>query len=256
VSLTRGHGPLATPGPEAVNYAMEGPGHRLLLHPFPRRVRAEVGGETVLDTERGQLLHESNLLPVLYVPLEDVRRELLEPTSHRTFCPFKGHAAYWTVRAGGEVRENAVWGYPEPLDDASWLQGLVAFYPDRLDRWLDEDEPVRGHLRDPYHRVDVRRSSRAVRVRAGDEVLAESSRARLLSETGLPNRYYVPLEDVRAVLSASDTRTHCPYKGDARYFHVGGMRDAAWTYDAPFDGVQAVAGHVCFDGEGISLEAS
>jgi uncharacterized protein (DUF427 family) len=131
----------------------------------------------------------------------------------------------------------------------------VALYHDRVDRWLDEDEPV-VKLRDPYHRVDVRRSSRAVRVTAGDEVLAESSRALVLSETGLANRYFVPLEDVRAVLSDSATRSHCPYKGDARYFHVNGTEDAAWGYDEPFDGVRALAGHVAFDGEGIRLEAS
>ena len=255
MSLTLGGGPLATPGPEAVNYAIDGPGHRLLLHPFPRRVRAMLGGETVLDTERGQLLHESNLLPVLYLPLADARQELLEPTDHSTHCPFKGDASYWTLRAGGEVRENAVWTYREPLPAAPWLEGLVALYADRLDQWYDEDEPVHK-LRDPYHRVDVRRSSRAVRVTMGEEVLAESSRAVVLSETGLPNRYYVPLEDVRAVLSDSDTASHCPYKGDARYFHVNGVADAAWGYDAPCDGVQAVAGHVSFDGEGISLEAS
>jgi uncharacterized protein (DUF427 family) len=218
-------------------------------------VRAELGGETVLDTDRGQLLHESNLLPVLYVPLEDVRADLLERTDRTTHCPFKGDATYWTLRAGGEVRENAVWGYEDPIPAAAWLKGLVAVYPDRVDRWLDEDEPVHK-LRDPYHRVDVRRSSRAVRVTAGDEVLAESSRAIVLSETGLPNRFYVPLEDVRAVLSDSATTSHCPYKGDARYFHVNGIEDAAWGYDAPMDGVQAVAGHVSFDGEGISVEAA
>ncbi len=255
MSLTFGGGPLATPGPDAVNYAIDGPGHRLLLHPFPRRVRAQVGGETLLDTEQGRLLYESNLLPVLYVPLEDVREDLLERTKRTTRCPFKGTATYWTIRAGGEVRENAVWGYEDPIPAAAWLKGLVALYADRVDRWLDEDEPVQK-LRDPFHRVDARRSSRAVRVTAGDEVLAESSRAVVVSETGLPNRFYVPLEDVRAVLSDSDTRSHCPYKGDARYFHVNGLEDAAWSYDAPFDGLQAVAGHVSFDGEGISLEAS
>ena len=255
MTLTHGSGPLARPGPDTVNYAIDGPRNRLLLHPFPRRVRAEVGGETVLDTERGQLLHESTLLPVLYVPSDDVRQDLLERTKRRTRCPYKGAATYWTIRAGGEVRENAVWGYEDPIPDAAWLKGLVAVYPDRVDRWLDEDEPVHK-LRDPYHRVDVRRSSRAVRVTAGDEVLAESSRALVLSETGLPNRYYVPLQDVRAVLSDSATQAHCPYKGDARYFHVNGLEDAAWSYDAPFDGLQAVAGHVSFDGEGISLEAS
>jgi uncharacterized protein (DUF427 family) len=255
VTLTRGGGPLATPGPERVNYTLDGPGHRLLLHPFPRRVRAELGGETVLDTTHGFLLHESNIDPVLYVPVEDVRPEALARTGHTTHCPFKGDATYWTLRAGGQERENAVWGYETPLDDAPWLLGLVAFHPDKLDAWYDEDEPVRGRFRDPYHRVDALRSSRAVRVTLGDELVAESSRAVLVSETGLPNRFYVPLEDVRAVLSDSETTSHCPYKGDARYFHVNGVRDAAWKYDEPFDGASALAGLLSFDGEGIAVEA-
>ena len=255
MTLTSGGGPLSTPGPEEVNYAVDGPAHRLFMHPFPRRVRAEVGGETVLDTTRGVLLHESNLLPVLYVPLEDVRPDLLEPTDHHTHCPFKGDASYWTIRVGGEVRENAVWAYRDPLPEAPWLRGLAALYVDRVDQWWDEDEPVR-RLRDPYHRVDARRSSRRVCVTRGDEVLAESDRAVLLSETGVPNRWYLPRADVRAPLTPSDTRApHCPYKGDARYFHVDGTEDAAWSYEAPLDGVTAIAGLVSFQGEGIAVVA-
>jgi uncharacterized protein (DUF427 family) len=254
MSLTRGDGPLSTSRPSTVNYDVDGPGHLLFLHPFPRRLRGELGGEIVFDTTRAQLLHESNLLPVVYVPLEDVRPEAVERTDHETFCPFKGRASYWTLRAGGEVRDNAVWGYEEPLPSAPWLAGLVAFYADRLDRWYDEDEPVR-HVRDPYHRVDARRSSRHVRVTAGDAVLAESARALLVSETGAENRWYLPLEDVQVPLTDSDTRTHCPYKGDARYFHVHGIEDAAWAYEDPLDGVSAIRGLVSFAGDGISVRA-
>jgi uncharacterized protein (DUF427 family) len=249
MSLTRAHGPLAFPGPREVNYDLDGPKHRLLLHPFPRRVRAEVDGETVFDTVDGRLLHESNLLPVLYVPRSDVREDLLEPTDHHTHCPFKGSASYWTV-AG---RENAAWGYPDPLPGAAWLQGLVAFYFDRLDAWYDEDEPVRGHLRDPFHRVDARRSSRPVRITDGDELVAESTRAVVLSETGLPNRWYLPREDVKAPLRASEKRTHCPYKGDATYWHVGDREDAGWSYEAPFDGVTVIAGLISLQAEGLEI---
>ena len=92
-----------------------------------------------------------------------------------------------------------------------------------MDEWYDEDERVEGHLRDPYHRVDVRRSSRHVRVRLNDSdtVLAETSLPLLLSETGLPNRFYIPAEDVRQdLLEPSDTHTVCPYKGTASYWSV------------------------------------
>lgn len=259
MTLTLSHGPLAAKAPETVNYRIDGPAHRLLFDPFPRRVRALFGGETVLDTRRGMLLHESNILPQLYVPTDDMNTDLLEATDHHTHCPFKGDASYWTLRAGDAVRENAVWAYLEPNQDASWLKGYSAMYFDAPDAWFDEDEQVYGHLRDPYHRVDVRETSQLVRVLVGDEVIAETRHAGLLSETGLPNRYYVPLGDVRAdVLRPSATHTHCPYKGEATYHDVelDGRRisDAAFSYPEPFVDALPVKGYLCFWGDEVVIE--
>ncbi len=256
MSLTRAHGPLSGRPPASVNYTIDGPPHRLLMHPFPRRVRAELGGETVLDSTRAELVHETGPLPQLYVPADDVRRELLEPTDLRTHCPFKGDASYWSVRAGEALADNAAWGYPEPIDGAGWLLGQLGFYWGKMDRWLDEDEEVNGHLRDPYARVDVRASSRHVEVLAGGKLVADTRRPTLLSENGLPNRWYVPLADVRAdVLEPSESHSVCPYKGTASYRSVvvDGRRleDVAWFYPEPFDGVRAIEGHLCFLGEEI-----
>jgi uncharacterized protein (DUF427 family) len=259
MSLTIPPGPLSGSPPEEVNYRIDGPAHRLFAHPFPRRVRAEVDGVTVLDTERGRLLHETGLGPVLYAPVEDVRQDLLEPTDHHTHCPFKGDASYWSVRVGDRVAENAVWGYPEPKPEAPWLAGWQAFYFDRVDAWYDEDERVFGHLRDPYHRVDVRRTSRSVRVTSKDgQLLAETDRALLLSETGLPNRFYLPVDDVRTdLLTASDTHTHCPYKGDASYRSLGGaepVADVVWEYPEPFAEAAQVRGHLSFYPEKVVID--
>ncbi|MDQ3154137.1 MAG: DUF427 domain-containing protein [Actinomycetota bacterium] len=256
MSLTMPGRPLSSHPPDTVNYRIEAPAHRLLLDPFPRRVRAELAGRTVLDSVRGSLLHESNLLPQLYVPRADVAPDLLVPTEHTTHCPFKGDAAYWSVVVGDRTAENAVWAYPEPLAAAAWLHGLVAFYWASMDAWHDEDTHVEGHLRDPYHRVDVRPSSRRVEVLAHDEVIAETSRAVVLSETGLPNRWYLPREDVAPdVLTPSGTRTVCPYKGTASYHGArtgdGLIEDAAFSYPEPLDGVSAIAGRVCFLGDGV-----
>lgn len=189
MSLTMGGGPLAHDAPATVNYRLESPRHALLLHPFPRRVRAELAGRTVLDSLRGALLHETALPPQLYVPAEDIDPGLLSPSDHTTHCPYKGDAAYWHLRVGERVVENAVWAYPEPTAEAAWLRGLSALYWTAADTWYDEDQAVQGHLRDPYHRVDTRPTSAAVRVTYGDLVLAESTAPRLLSETGLPNRH-------------------------------------------------------------------
>ena len=221
MSLTFSDGPLSGHPPERVNYRIEGPAHKLLMHDFPRRVRAAFGGQTVLDTTRAVLLHETGLPPQLYAPIGDIRGDLIQPTDHHTFCPFKGTASYWTVTAGDQVAENAIWSYPEPNAEASWLQGYAGFYWAAMDEWYDEDERLEGRLRDPYHRVDVRRSSRHVRVLLGEEVLADTTRPLLLSETGLPNRFYLPAGDVRQdLLEPSDRHTVCAYMGTASYWSV------------------------------------
>ena len=246
MSLTLPGAPLASEPPVTTNYAIEGPRHRLLLHPFPRRVRARFAGEVVLDSTRGALLHESNILPRFYVPLEDVRADLLERTDHATHCPFKGDASYWSVRVGDRVAENAVWTYEDPIADAAWLRGLVSIYPERMDSWHDEDEEV-THLRDPYHRVDARRSSRRIEVRADGELVARSDRPVVVAETGLPLRFYLPREDVLADLRPSDTTATCPYKGAASYWSLGAIEDVAWSYKDPLESMLTARGHVSFD---------
>jgi uncharacterized protein (DUF427 family) len=258
MTLTLDHGPLSGHPPETANYRIDGPAHRLLLHRFPRRVRALLGGEVVLDTRRGQLLHETGHLPQLYVPEADVSFDLLERSDHTSHCPFKGDAVYWTVRNGNRVARNAAWSYPEPLDSVQWLGGLVALYWDSMDEWFDEEEQVDSHLRDPFHRVDVRASSATVRVIAGGQTIAETVRPRVVSETGLPNRWYIPPEDVRReALDPSSTRMICPYKGTASYWSVSTrearIADAAWSYPEPLEGARPIADHLCFAAEGVDV---
>jgi len=255
MSLTFPGGPLAAQPPADVNFAIDGPAHRLFLHPYPRRIRARLNGETVLDTTRGALLHESGILPRLYLPMDDLRADLLERTDHSTHCPFKGDASYWSVRAGDRVAENAVWAYEDPLPAAPWLRGLASVYTERMDTWLDEDEEVVG-LRDPYHRVDARHSSRRVEVRAGGDVVARSDRPVVVFETGLPPRMYLPREDVLATLAPSDTTASCPYKGRASYWSLEGVEDAAWSYEQPLEAMLKAPGHVCFDDAKVDVVAT
>jgi uncharacterized protein (DUF427 family) len=258
MSLTMGAGPLTAREAHPSNYEIQGPRHRLVWGEFPRRVRGELEGVTVFDTRAGRLLHESEMLPVLYVPEADLELGLLEPTETQTTCPFKGEASYWSVRVGERLSIDAAWSYPEPLADAEWLSGHYAFYWDRLDAFYDEEERVEGHLRDPFHRVDIRLSSRPVTVRVGGELVAETSRPWVLSETGLPNRLYIPLEDVRIeTLKRSQRRTHCPYKGDAGYWShaASGSDDIAWSYAEPFDGAARIADAISFHGDEVEIES-
>jgi uncharacterized protein (DUF427 family) len=254
MSLTFGAGPLSRK-PADTNYEIDGPAHRIYFHPFGRRVRVELGGEVVVDTLDAHLLHETAILPRLYVPVADIRPGVLEASDTTSHCPFKGDATYRTVRVGDAVAEDGLWLYEHPLPAAPWLAGFAGVYEDRFDRLLDEDdEVVGGHLRDPFHRVDVRHTSRHARVTGPDgAVLAESTRPLLVAETGVRNRFYLPRDDVRADLERSDTPTACPYKGVGTYWHVAGTKDAAWSYEHPPDGATPIAGHVSFDGEGIEV---
>jgi uncharacterized protein (DUF427 family) len=254
MTLTLGTGPFGPQATGRFNFTREGPAHVLFLDPSDRRVRVMFAGEVVADSRRAKLLHETGLLPVWYIPMDDVRMDLLEPTDQHSHCPFKGDASYWTVRVGAKVAENAVWGYPEPLESTPPIAGHVAFYQDRMDAWYEEDEQVHGHPRDPYHRVDIRPSSRAVRVTIDGDLIAESTRPLLVFETGLPVRYYLPPEDVGTdLLESSATTTYCPYKGDASYLARGG-RDVAWVYREPLDGAQRISGHVAFLGDRAVVE--
>jgi uncharacterized protein (DUF427 family) len=260
MTLTIGTGPFGDQGEKAFNFEVHAPSdHVLYFEDSPRRVRAVLGGETVADSRRAKLMHETRHLPIYYFPREDVRMDLLEATDHTTHCPFKGDASYWSVRVGESVAENAVWGYPEPIDSAPPLAGYVAFYFRKMDRWFEEDEEIFVHPRDPYHRVDALESSRHVRVSVNGEVVAETDHPKVLFETGLPPRYYIPPEDVRDdVLAPSDKQTQCPYKGTAAYHSVeaGGetVEDLVWHYPEPIAAVAGIKDHLSFFNEKVDLE--
>ena len=211
---------------------------RVRTEPNRRRVRVFFGGEAVADSSATLYLFETGHLPVYYFPRADVRFDLLEPSSEKSHCPYKGDASYYTVVAGGRRYENAVWAYPEPIASVPELADYVAFYWAKADAWYEEDDEVFKHPRDPYHRVDVLSSSRHVEVRVGGVLVADSRRPRLLFETGLPVRYYLPKLDVRQdLLVPSPTRSRCPYKGEAVYWSVRDgdelLEDIVWSYPAP-----------------------
>jgi uncharacterized protein (DUF427 family) len=204
-------------------------------------------------------MFETGHLPVYYLPREDVRFDLLEPTDKSTHCPYKGDARYWSLVVGDRTSKDAAWGYPEPVPGAPDIAGYVAFYWNRVDAWYEEDDEAFVHARDPYHRVDVLRSSRHVVVKVGGQVVAESHRPSVLVETHLPRRYYLPAADVRLdLLEPSDTTSRCPYKGQARYWSVeaGGTRvaDVAWSYPAPIPEASKIESLICFFNERVELE--
>ena len=103
-----------------------------------RRVRVEVEGETVADTTNASFLFETGLPTRYYIPKTDVRMDLLTPTERATSCPYKGTARYWSVEAGGTTSDDIVWGYDNPLPESQKIMGLVSFYNERADIYVDE----------------------------------------------------------------------------------------------------------------------
>jgi uncharacterized protein (DUF427 family) len=182
----------------------------------PRRVRGLKAGETVVDSERVRLVYRTGSLPRFAFPAEDVQ----------------------------------VASEPEPAVD-----GYVTVAWRDVETWLEEDEEIVVHPRDPYHRIDVLDTARRVVVRVSGEGLADTTGARILFETGLPPRYYLPREDVRMdALSTSTVKTGCAYKGFPAHFDHGDARAIAWSYDDPRRDAEPVRSRVCFYQERPEVE--
>jgi uncharacterized protein (DUF427 family) len=220
-----------------------------------KRVRVYLAGRLVADTRRPFLVWEIPYFPTYYLPLADVQAKL-DPTGNTEHSPSRGEAEILDVRVEGATAAGAARRYPDsPLEP---LRDLVRFTWAEMDEWLEEDEPVYTHPRDPYTRVDILASSQHVRVEIDGVTVADSVRPHILFETGLPPRYYLPLPDVRTeLLVPSDTTSHCPYKGTAGYWSVDaghGVRpDLVWIYRTPLPESQKVAGLACFYNEKVDL---
>ena len=220
-----------------------------------KRVRVYLGSELVADTIRPLLVWEKPYYPTYYLPAEDVRAKLV-PTGATEHSPSRGDAEVLDVVAGGTTAAGAGRRYPEsPIPE---LRDAVRLEWAAMDEWLEEDEPVYTHPRNPYSRVDILSSSRHVRVELDGVVLAESAHPTILFETGIVPRYYLPLPDLRReLLRPSEKTTHCPYKGTAGYWsvEVNGKvyEDFVWIYRTPLPESQKVAGLACFYNEKVEL---
>ncbi len=228
----------------------------------PKQVLVRMDGELVADTRQPMLVWEPKRVVASYaVPESDVAATLVEsdaagdstigdrrPPVYDPRVPFAVHTAEGqplTVRTDRQVREAAAFRLADPA-----LAGYVVLDFAAFD-WWEEDEPIVGHPRDPLHRIDVRRSSRSVRIEHGAVLLVETERARLLFEgTFAMPRYYLPREDVQVELRPGTIATTCAYKGHATHWTamVGdqSLTNIAWGYEDPLDDARDVAGMICF----------
>lgn len=240
--MTAGH-----PGPAAETGRVE---------PVPRRIRAELGGQVVLDTRDARYGWEWPFYPQFHVPVADVDPAVLVDEG-RVERVQLGTARIVGLRVGDTVRPACGRLFTE--DAVAGLAGTIRFDWDALDAWFEESEQVFVHPRNPYVRVDALRSDRHVRVELDGVLLAESHRPVAVFETGLPTRWYLDRGDVDfAHLVPSVTETACPYKGrtSAYWSFDGGVRehaDIAWSYDFPTRQLLPVAGLVAFYDERVDV---
>jgi uncharacterized protein (DUF427 family) len=226
------------------------------VEPGAKRIRAYVAGVAIVDTVRPLYVWESPSYPSYYLPAADVRTDLLEETSTVTHSPSRGDAAHFTVRVDREERVDAAWQYRDsPIEE---LRDHIRFGWDTMDAWFEEDEEVFTHARSPYTRIDILSTSRHVRVELNGVVLADSPRARVLFETGLAPRWYLPKVDVRMdLLVTTDKVTHCPYKGQAEYWSARAgdelEENVVWSYRTPLPESERIAGYVAFFDERVDL---
>lgn len=225
-------------------------------------VRGYAGDAVVVDTRAPVLFYEDAFpVPGYAFARSDVRTDLLRPASapppdgQSFFLPKSAVAQWFDLEVEGRVTPHAAW-----VLAASGMEDLIVFswQPGVLDQWLEEEEEVAGHPRDPHARVEALASSRHITVAVADVVLADSTSPVLLFETSLPTRFYLPREDVNFdVLSSSTNSSLCPYKGRAdQYWDLVGPPEAknvAWSYSAAFPAVGKIAGRVAFYNELVDI---
>lgn len=108
------------------------PGYALAVAAAESRMQALFNDEVIADSSAVLTMAEENHAPVFYFPRTDVRMNRLTRTEHDTFCPFKGHASYWTIDAGGAQAANAAWSYEAPYDEVLGIKDHIAFYADKV----------------------------------------------------------------------------------------------------------------------------
>jgi len=233
------------------------PERLLYAEPLRRRMRVLFGGAWIADSEDVTLLHEPGRYPVAYFPAGDIADGVLEPSMHTTRHQDLGTTSWFTVRAGEHAKPRAAWQHTGLPSYASELKGRIAFAWRAMDAFYEEDERIVGHAADPYHRIDIRQTSRHLTVRYQDQVIADTRRPLALYESGFAPRWYVPRADVdQAALTPAQGQTFCPYKGLASYYDIAGARRAAWSYEDAWTEVRRISGlvEVHLDGARLRLE--
>ncbi|MGW0087188.1 DUF427 domain-containing protein [Streptomyces sp. NPDC003393] len=254
MGLSWQQGPLAAGAVGHFLTAEPLPERLLFAEPLRRRMRVEFNGTSIADSENVVLLYEPGRYPVAYFPREDVDPQALVATERITRNKDLGDTAWYGVRAGDRAVERAAWEFIAPPGHAAEFKGHVAFAWRAMDAFYEEDERILGHAADPYHRIDIRNTSRVLEVRHAGTVIARSERPLVLFESGFAPRWYVPRADIdEARLRPAEGQTFCPYKGVCDYYDIGEARHSAWSYRAAYSEVGRISDLVSFEPDKVEV---
>ena len=254
MGLSWQQGPLSTAPVGRFLTAEPIPEHLLFAEPLRRRMRVKFGDEWIADSEDVVLLHEPGHYPVAFFPIADVRSDALTAETRVTQHRELGDTSWFTVAAGGRTVPRAAWRYTALPSYAQDLGDRVAFAWRAMDAFFEEDERIVGHAADPYHRIDIRQTSRHLVVTDGDRVVADTTRPVVLYESGFAPRWYVPRADVDpTALLPADGQTFCPYKGLASYYDIGERGGAAWSYPEAWPEVERISDYISFEPDRIDV---
>lgn len=218
----------------------------------PRRIRVRLENTTVADSVGARLVYAAGRHPEYAFAPTDVEWSGLAvgDADHRDELL----GEYRSIRSAGSGETVGRIYTSGPAEQ------LVQFEFAAMDAWFEEDEQIWFHARDPFRRVDVLESSRHVEIAVEGRVVATTDRPRLVAETGLPARWYIPRADVDwSVLAPSETESACQYKGIATWFHLDAtdhdrLADLAWGYERPIVEASKLTGLVAFYAEHASVE--
>jgi len=226
----------------------------VFAEPLRRRLRVKLADEWIADSEDVLLLYEPGHYPVAFFPLADIRPGVLVSENPSTRSPNFGATEWFTVTIGDRRVVLGAWQYSAPPDYASELRDRVAFTWRAMDAFYEEDERIVGHAADPYHRIDIRQSSRHLVVKDGARLIADTTRPVVLYESGFAPRWYVTRQDIdEKALIPAEGQTYCPYKGLASYYDIGDRKRAAWSYLRAWPEVARVSNLVSFEPDEIDV---
>ncbi|KAI8577924.1 hypothetical protein K450DRAFT_200821 [Umbelopsis ramanniana AG] len=225
----------------------------------PRWIRGFHKETKIVDSKRAYLVWEgTSLIPFWAFPTSDVIGLVESDTVNGGRDGDRGQ--WFHVKTEAETLNNAAWRFKKETPGfVPEAEDLVVFDFTKLSKWLEDDEVAFGHPRSPYSRIDVRLSSRHVKVEIDGVVVAETTSALFVYENGHPTRYYINAVDVKALpqFTPSDYKSACPYKGVASYFTatINGQEypNIAWTYLDPVPGIERIQGRWSFWNEKLDI---